>query len=381
MIKRITGYIALAFFSNIVNAVTLTSEFTITNRVIEKENIVSTEPAMTYTNDGSGFYKITDSHTDAQFTNLNSPRKSSFWGYGRATSLVTIQMKGKRLGHTFNVYGKIGNSSIQLSGSIPLDANGNVGLLNGIRGSCDSVEDNGPAENVIHKINVNSSISSDGGNCITNEYNYGSSSSVIRSTGVERDFYLRLDLLQQDISYRKAPPDVYVGNQSFTGIFISAGNPQGSIKTNIPYINNLTIIKKPYFDNVTLLSQDNTFTVQTVGSKVNGSVTVPYVMNGQFTPYDRVTLNVTSVNNFSLINSLDTTKKIPYSLSTTLGTRKFQLATQGVGGGTVVFTDLPKSASAMQGRFDASFSVDKTSVVSGEYTDTLTAVYQIDLES
>ena len=47
----------------------------------------------------------------------------------------------------------------------------------------------------------------------------------------------------------------------------------------------------------------------------------------------------------------------------------------------MIFTDLPKSTSSMQGRYDASFLVDKNSVIPGEYTDTITAVYQIDLIS
>lgn len=167
---------------------TLTSDFTITNRVIENEHIVSTEPAMTYTNNGSGFYTITDTHTDATFDNLNSPATSSFWGYGRSTSITTIQMKGKRLGHTFNVYGKVGNSSILLTGNIPLDANGNAGLLVGLRGSCDSISDNGPVTNTTHEISVNSSISTDAKNCITSEYNYGGSSRKVSSTGLNRIF-------------------------------------------------------------------------------------------------------------------------------------------------------------------------------------------------
>lgn len=380
MTKKLTAIIALVFFSNTVSAVTLTSNFTITNRVIEKSSFTSTEPAMTYTDNGSGFYTVTDTHSDANRDNLNSPSVSTYWGYGRRNSLVTISLKGKRLGHNFNVYGKIGDSSVMLVSTIPVDAGGNIGLQPGSSGTCSAVGTNDSLTSRLFYTNVSSTMINDGVGCRTIAPNFGGSSKLIKSVGVSRVFYLDLQSLQNDAKYRAAPPDVYSAVNTFNGNALTAG-AGNAFRVDIPYINDITIIKKPYFDNVTLLSQDNNFTVKTVGSKVNGSVTVPYVMNGQFTPYDRVTLNVTSLNNFSLVNSLDATKKIPYSLSTSLGTRKFQLATQGAGGGTVLFTDLPKSVSAMQGRYDASFSVDKTSVVSGEYTDTLTAVYQIDLVS
>ncbi|SUG59106.1 Uncharacterised protein [Salmonella enterica subsp. arizonae] len=41
-------------------ATTVTSEFEITNRVIDSSSITSTDNTMTYTDDGNGLYKIHD---------------------------------------------------------------------------------------------------------------------------------------------------------------------------------------------------------------------------------------------------------------------------------------------------------------------------------
>ncbi|EKN4699391.1 fimbrial protein [Yersinia ruckeri] len=379
MNKAILGVVTLFAFSSIAEAVTLTSNFTITNRVIEKESLISTESAMSYSNNGSGFYTITDTHTDANNSNVNATNpNSSYWGYGRASSIVTIKMKGQRLGYTFNVKGKVGNSSIMYKASIP-GSGGSVGV---IAGNCSFAVNDRLLTDNIYRVNADSNMSTDRVNCFSSSYNYGGATKVIPSIGVSRVFYLDLSSLNNADDYRKAPPDVYIGSNVNNNVsFLSGGNPTSSIRRYISYNNYMTIYKKPYFDNVTLLSTENQFTVKTVNNIINGSVTVPYVMNGQFTPYDRITLNVTSLNNFSLVNSSDISKRIPYSLSTTLGTRKFQLANKGTGTGTITFTDLPQSASSIQGRFDADFSTDRSSVVTGDYTDVLTAVYQIDLVS
>ncbi|EEV3841307.1 hypothetical protein [Escherichia coli] len=372
--------VLMTFFSISSKAVTLKSNFTITNRVIESESFFSTEPAMKYTNDGTGIYTITDTHTDANIANVNSPSISSWWGYGRRSSLITITMVGQRLGHTFQVKGKIGNSSISYKAPVVIDSNGNFAFRPGIRGTCTAVSHNSDYNNMGHSIEVDANITNTGVGCKTDALGYASAATKISSVGVSRVFYLDIKSLQNDIAYRSAPPDVYIGSNTFNGISLTAGS-NNSYRIDIPYINEITIIKKPYFDNVTLLSADNIFTVKTVDNRVLGALSIPYVMSGQFTPYDKVTLNVTSMNNFHLIHSTDATKRIPYNLSTTLGSRKFQLISNASGTGSVIFTDLPKSTSSMQGRYDASFLVDKNSVIPGEYTDTITAVYQIDLIS
>lgn len=378
--------ISLFMFSPIAEAAILTSSFTITNKQIESESFKSTEPAMNYTNNGSGFYTITDTHTDANIHNL--PGNGLFtWSYGRRNSITQIIMKGKRLGHTFIVNGKIGPSSVivqQKTGGILIDGL-NISYYPGAVGTCDNVTPIGLPVQFNHQgtepinisISVNKNMQEDAGGCTSTFLFYTKLlANPITTTGISREFYLDLASIQNDIKYRNAPPDIYEGSSVSNGIIFLGFN---SFIVPINYTNNVTIIKKPYFDNVTLSSSENLFTVKTVNSELNGSVTVPYVMNGQFTAFDRITLNVTSQNNFSLVNAIDANKRIPYSLSTTIGTRKFQLVNNGIGTGPVIFTDLPKSASAIQGRYDANFSLNKNSVISGDYTDTLTAVYQIDL--
>lgn len=372
------GIIIFFTFCSVIKAATLESSFSITNRIIEKEVIISSEPNMRYTDNGNGFYTITDGHTDANIDNLNiSPQKSAWWGYGRSSSLVSITMKGQRLGHTFKVLGKLGESSVRLLGNIPTNPDGTGASILAPRvGTCDAVNDeDSNYKNRKYIITVSSDMNKDARNCFTRILKYTSSNQKISSVGLSRIFYLDLASLQKNIDYRNAPSDVYTGSATTEGAFIAGGNPS-QYKRIVPYTNNVTIYKKPYFDNVTLFSSDNIFTIKTIGNKFTGNVSVPLILNGQFTPYDKVTLKVTSNNNFNLKNG---TESIPYSLSTTLGTRKFQIANNGISIGVVTFTDLPKSTSSMQGRFDADFSVNTTSISAGDYSDTLTAVYEIDL--
>ncbi|HEH8789626.1 TPA: hypothetical protein SH409_004944 [Salmonella enterica] len=71
---------------------------------------------------------------------------------------------------------------------------------------------------------------------------------------------------------------------------------------------------------------------------------------------------------------------IPYSLSTNIGgQKKYSLANSGVGTGTVTISNLANESYALQGKFDADFTIDKSTAVIGDYTDELTAIFQIEL--
>ncbi|EAN4467302.1 fimbrial protein, partial [Salmonella enterica] len=117
----------------------------------------------------------------------------------------------------------------------------------------------------------------------------------------------------------------------------------------------------------------------TIGNDINGNLVIPYVINGHFTPYNRIVLNVLSLNGFKLKDSISN-KSIPYSLSTNIGgQKKYTLANLGVGAGAVTIGNLANESYALQGKFDADFTIDKSTAVVGDYNDELTAIFQIEL--
>ncbi|EEF9634127.1 fimbrial protein [Salmonella enterica] len=356
-------------------ATTVTSEFVITNRKIETANFSSSDTTATFSDVGGGLYKIHDNFSDANIGDLKQYGNHQI-GFKRSNSLFSVRMMGQKLGHSFFVKGKYANSSFLLTGNTGVSGFYNEPFKND---GCDEVNPVFVANGVTNVTYTIKSSNNMNGNCIGSTGDIGFNYSppfVLTSSGISRDVYLDLGNLQKDKSYRDAPPDIYVGQNIYSGEIIKNRAGDGF---RIYYTNKITITKNPYFESVTLPTGDNLFDVKTTGSDIHGSLVIPYVINGYFTPYNKINLNVTSLNGFRL-KDLDSKNSIPYSLSTTIGGQKtYSLATQGAGNGGVTIDNLTNENYALQGRFNASFSIDKSLVNVGDYTDTLTAVFEIAL--
>lgn len=360
----------------------VTSEFVITNKIIESHTFNSEASGFSVTDTtGNGLYKMTDSYADANVADIRGQ-----WGLNqqpglkRTSSLFSIRMKGQKLGHEFTVKGKYANSKIVIH-TLPRE-----GVIKGsfpeayTRKGCTSVVPEKLLVNGVTAVEYN--IKSDNNvnnDCVAEtfyaDFTWNPGLVMKITDGGNREVYLDLGSLQKDKKYRDAPPDVYTGVGVYNGERVS--DHYGS-QHPIPYTNKIKIIKNPYFENVTLPQSDNIFTVKTVGNDVRGDLIIPYVINGHFTPYNKITLNVTSLNNFKL-KSVDS-HEIPYSLTTGIGSQKeYSLVTSGTSNGSVTITNLTNENYALQGRFNAGFSIDKSAVAVGDYTDTLTAIFEIAL--
>ncbi|EAX5864870.1 fimbrial protein [Salmonella enterica] len=356
-------------------ATTVTSEFEITNRVIDSSSITSTDNTMTYTDVGNGLYKIHDNFRDANIPDIRSYGNQQF-GLTRNNSLIKITMTGQKLGHKFTVSAKYANSEIRAFSNVS-------GYFSTYKNNgCTNVQ---PATEVItgatfvdYNITSNSNVNMD---CAASTIDVGWAFwlypvNSIRVEGVSRDVYLDIGSLNKSKQYRDVPPDIYTGKSSYNGEVIKNRVGDGY---RVYYYNNIKIIKNPYFENVTLPAGDNIFDVKTIGNDINGNLVIPYVINGHFTPYNRIVLNVLSLNGFKLKDSISN-KSIPYSLSTNIGgQKKYTLANLGVGAGAVTIGNLANESYALQGKFDADFTIDKSTAVVGDYNDELTAIFQIEL--
>ncbi|EAQ0265277.1 fimbrial protein [Salmonella enterica] len=356
-------------------ATTVTSEFEITNRVIDSSSITSTDNTMTYTDVGNGLYKIHDNFRDANIPDIRSYGNQQL-GLTRNNSLIKITMTGQKLGHKFTVSAKYANSEIRAFSNVS-------GYFSTYKNNgCKNVQ---PATEVItgatfvdYNITSNSNVNMD---CAASTIDVGWAFwlypvNSIRVEGVSRDVYLDIGSLNKSKQYRDVPPDIYTGKSSYNGEVIKNRVGDGY---RVYYYNNIKIIKNPYFENVTLPAGDNIFDVKTIGNDINGNLVIPYVINGHFTPYNRIVLNVLSLNGFKLKDSISN-KSIPYSLSTNIGgQKKYTLANLGVGAGAVTIGNLANESYALQGKFDADFTIDKSTAVVGDYNDELTAIFQIEL--
>lgn len=356
-------------------ATTVTSEFEITNRVIDSSSITSTDNTMTYTDVGNGLYKIHDNFRDANIPDIRSYGNQQL-GLTRNNSLIKITMTGQKLGHKFTVSAKYANSEIRAFSNVS-------GYFSTYKNNgCENVQ---PATEVItgvtfvdYNITSNSNVNMD---CAASTIDVGWAFwlypvNSIRVEGVSRDVYLDIGSLNKSKQYRDVPPDIYTGKSSYNGEVIKNRVGDGY---RVYYYNNIKIIKNPYFENVTLPAGDNIFDVKTIGNDINGNLVIPYVINGHFTPYNRIVLNVLSLNGFKLKDSISN-KSIPYSLSTNIGgQKKYTLANLGVGAGAVTIGNLANESYALQGKFDADFTIDKSTAVVGDYNDELTAIFQIEL--
>ncbi|EBS5580255.1 fimbrial protein [Salmonella enterica subsp. enterica serovar Oranienburg] len=365
--------LALSFFSCIACAggtgTTVTSKFVITNRTIESATISSTDSTMNYSDEtGSGLYKIHDSYTDANIEATKYGNQQ--FGLLRNKSLVSIPLIGVNLRHTIIVNGKLANSSVQIPGYT------RVLLGGGKNNGCIQVSPIGYAgdiDTVVFTITSSNDVTKD---CSGNTGDYGFTPYHVPVQGLSRDFYLDIGRLQNDPVYRRAPPDTYVGTGTFMGEVLK--NRVGNGYTPY-YRNTITIVKNPYFEGVTMPSGDNVFDTRTTGGQIKGNLVIPYVINGQFTPYNTISLNVNSLNGFKL-KSIVSSAEIPYSLSTTVGSQRvYPLATDGKGAGSVTISNLEAESYAIQGRFNADFSIDKNNAQTGDYSDILTAIFQITL--
>lgn len=350
---------------------TVTSEFVITNRKIESYKFSSTDPTASFTDTGNGLFQMHDGFTDANIDNVLKYGNHQM-GFVRNNSTFQVRMTGQRLGYSFVVSGKYANSSFRINSD-------NAGARFEAKNSngCSLVLAN--MENNTYTINSSDNVSAD---CIgkTDDiiYRYPGLKGTLSATGLSRDVYLDIGLLQNDKVYRDAPPDIYTGQGTFSGERIA--NRVGS-GYQIFYTNKITIFKNPYFEGVTLPTGDNVFDVRTTGNEIHGNLVIPYVINGYFTPYNKITLNVTSLNGFKLKDTSSPDKKeIPYSLSTNTGSQRgYPVAINGVSQGAVIISNLPGESYALQGRFNADFTVDKSTAQAGDYSDTVTAVFQISL--
>lgn len=215
-----------------------------------------------------------------------------------------------------------------------------------------------------------------------NDYSAYKNSNYPQIISGERETVIDIDGLLNDINYRKAPPDIYktVGVNSFNNDRIYVGAPNNDKTINIIHL--IKITKNPYFDGVSLPAGDNIFNVKKTGNNIAGDLTIPYVMNGLFTPYNTIHLQVSSLNNFDRTGP--GAKRIPYTLSTTMGSQTLRRVSEhnasagSSSSGIFTLHDLQKDAYAIQGHFDARFLAEG-STTSGEYTDTLTAIFTISL--
>ncbi|HAF1611012.1 TPA: fimbrial protein [Salmonella enterica] len=353
---------------------TVTSEFVITNRKIDSYTFRSTDPTFHVTDNGNGLFQLHDNNTDANINILRYGNQQM--GLQRTNgSLIRIRMTGQRLGHSFVVSGKYANSSIRLTTGTDISGTFTTTWNRGCSVVSDDYSDRGAP---VFTINSSDDVNADCAG-VTNELGVNiPDSGVVNAQGVSRDVYLDLGRLQNDKAYRDAPPDVYTGQSIFHNERVANRVGDGYW---IYYTNNITIVKNPYFEGVTLPTGDNIFDVRTTGNEIRGNLVIPYVINGYFTPYNKITLNVTSSNGFKLKDTSSPDKKeIPYSLSTNTGSQRvYPVAINGVSQGVVIISNLPGESYALQGRFNADFSVDKSSAQTGDYSDTLTAVFQISL--
>ncbi|EDX3146867.1 fimbrial protein [Salmonella enterica subsp. diarizonae serovar 61:l,v:1,5,7] len=356
---------------------TVTSEFVITNRKIESYKFSSTDPTASFTDTGNGLFQIHDNFTDANIKNILNYGNQQI-GIKRTNSLIKVKMTGQRLGHSFEVSGKYANSHF-----IVQNESGVNGLFRIESNSgCSEIRPqgafNGTAQ-LDYLITSNSNVDS---NCVGNssDVSFGmpTAGKFMSTQGISRDFYLNVGSLQNNKAYRDAPPDVYTGQGTFSGEWIANRVGAGY---QIFYINKITIFKNPYFEGGILPAGDNVFDVRATGNEIHGNLVIPYVINGYFTPYNKITLNVTSLNGFKLKDTSSTDKKeIPYSLSTNTGSQRgYPVAINGVSQGAVIISNLPGESYALQGRFNADFTVDKSTAQAGDYSDTVTAVFQISL--
>ncbi|EBU1141555.1 fimbrial protein [Salmonella enterica] len=361
---------------------TVNSEFVITNRTIESSNFDSQAPGFVATDTtGSGLYKMSDNFEEARGDIMRDWGLNQQPGIVRTGSLFSIKMKGEKLGHEFTVKGKYAESSLVISATDSYASN--IFPENRNTG-CDTVRplDSSPdvwsgSKTISYSITSNNNMDAD---CKANSgyivFDTRSGKAKLSSEGRLQVVYLDLESLQKNKKYRDAPPDVYNGSNTYDGNSLKGYG--GGIK-NFKYINNIKIIKNPYFENVTLPKSDNVFAVRKVGNDVRGDLVIPYVINGHFTPYNRITLSVSSLNNFKLKG--DSGYEIPYSLTTGIGRQKeHSLVTSGTSHSPVTITNLMNENYALQGQFNANFSIDKSAVNPGEYTDTLTAIFEISLE-
>ncbi|EDI1752823.1 hypothetical protein GD488_25510, partial [Salmonella enterica] len=321
---------------------TVNSEFVITNRVIESADFQSEAPGFSAKDTGSGLYMMSDNFSEVTGnadTILNRPNLNSV-GTLRNKSTFTVQMTGRKLRHVFYVKGKYANSVLTVAPS----STNNQGVINTFAngfprsGKCGentsplyapgSVPEVGGFHSQEYTISSDSNVESD---CKihTNALIWDISGGHLGITGVRRDVYLDLGALQKDPQYRNAPPDIYTGTDRFNHDGVYAVIQRAEYAVGIPYNNKIKITKNPYFENVTLPTGDNIFTVKTVGDNVRGDLVIPYVINGHFTPYNTITLTVESLNGFKLKKSSGSTG-IPYSLTTGIGSQKeYSLVTIG----------------------------------------------------
>ncbi|HGG6756601.1 TPA: fimbrial protein [Salmonella enterica subsp. enterica serovar Java] len=362
--------------SNGYASTTVTSEFEVTNRVIEKAVITSTDSTMSYSDVGNGLYKIHDNFLDANIPDIRNYGNQQT-GLERGNSLIKIIMTGQKLGHKFTVNAKYANSEVSISNYINgwfSDVYHNTG--------CSAVEPNRVIPNgsgvITYKISSSDNVNN---NCVAHTFDTNWAFWLynvpqIRVQGVSRDVYLDIGGLNKSKQYRDVPPDIYKGVNSYYGETIKSRVGDGY---KIYYNNNITIVKNPYFEGVALPAGDNIFDVRTTGNDIRGNLVIPYVINGYFTPYNRIILNVTSLNGFKL-KDISARNSIPYSLSTRVGGQKrYSLATSGVSNGTVTIDNLSNESYALQGRFDSDFSIDKSTAQVGAYSDELTAIFQVEL--
>ena len=351
-------------------ATTLTSSFTITNSTIERFEFNSTDLSATYTDTGGGLFKITDNFTDANLANFLNYGNQQL-GFERTNSLLTVTLTGQRLGHKFNVYAKYANSSFQsvnksAAGILP-DSTFNNGCIKVYPMVGEQARDI-----IFYEFQASSDVTK---NCRGHTVDHTFPITTQPLKGIKRDFYIDIGRLQKQTDYLSAPPDTYKGTSVYQGEKIANRVGNGFI---VRYTNNITILKKPYFESVSLPSGKNVFDVRTVASNIRGDVAIPFVIKGQFTAYDTINLNVTSGNNYRLQGSSG--NQIPYSLNMTVGSQKtYPLVTDGTGTGAAIIKNLAPEGGTIQGRFNADFSVNKNTTVTGDYTDNLVAVFELTL--
>ncbi|HFW3090907.1 TPA: fimbrial protein [Salmonella enterica subsp. enterica serovar Reading] len=370
---------------------TVATHFVITNKTIEEAKIIdgtTTASGARILNTGSDIYSVSDDFRSADLTELKDRNiiQNGFNqqpGLKRDTSLFQVEMEGQILHHKFKVKGKYANSSLRIekqpsSGLIPYSLGDKVDTI-----GCSSVAPTDSREQLPPNIQFFIKASSDVNSDCTGGTRYitfpVSSGMKLVSTGESREVYLDLGALQRDKAYRDAPPDIYTGEGIYNGEKLRSHNVH---HYTLGYRSVIEIIKNPYFENVSLPSGgDNIFSVRKVGNEIRGDLVIPYVINGHFTPYNKITLSLDpQKSNFKLKNTSDPAKEIPYSLSTGIGRQsEYSLVTEGSYTGPIYLTNLTNENHSLQGRFNASFSIDAASVSTGEYTDTLTAIFEIAL--
>lgn len=371
--KKQSLVLMLSFFSCVVQAATtVTSTFVITNKTIESNAITSTDSTMRYTDEtGNGLYKISDNYQDANIQDARQYGNTQL-GLVRNTSTVSIALKGVKLGHTFTVLGKYANSSI--TARIPAGGF----FYNSARNGCLSVTPTAGSDDPVNYVILSSSDVTKNCTGRTSDLSFNLINGQLNVRGVFRDFYLDIGRLQSDPEYRKAPPDTYTGTGVFRGEVIK--NRVGSGYTPV-YTNNITIVKNPYFESVTFPAGDNVFDTRTIGRHIQGNLNIPFVINGHFTPYNTISLQVISLNGFKLQSgTAGSSATIPYSLGMTAGSgRSYSLATNGSGSGSATISNPEAESYAIQGSFNADFAIDKNTAATGDYSDTLTAIFQLAL--